>query len=181
MHCSLVLRSFKQDGPARPYAVGWNLVSNICFSLYYILESHLGWEQNCAMARTNPLAASESEDVEIKVCIPAQSTYININHYVPNFINVCFRQNYDYINISDAMIEDFGGLAELDLTDSIFICNEGVEKFVLMASEKSDLEIKGYVEGWGYSCKTSNNEVKSFASYVVSYTLLLGSLIIEGA
>lgn len=68
------------------------------------------------------------------------------------------------------MIEDFGSLAELDLTDSIFICNEGVEKFVLMASEKSGLEIKGYVEGWGYSCKTSNNEVKSFASYAVSNT-----------
>ena len=68
------------------------------------------------------------------------------------------------------MIEDFGSLAELDLTDSFFICNEGVEKFVLMASEKDGLEIKGYVEGWGYSCKTSNNEVKSFASYVVSNT-----------
>ena len=85
-------------------------------------------------------------------------------------MDVCCRQNYDYINISDAMIEDFGSLAELDLTDSFFICNEGVEKFVLMASEKDGLEIKGYVEGWGYSCKTSNNEVKSFASYVVSNT-----------
>ena len=73
------------------------------------------------------------------------------------------------------MIEDFGSLAELDLTDSIFICNEGVEKFVLMASEKSGLEIKGYVEGWGYSCKTSNNEVKSFASYVVSTVISQGS------
>ena len=80
------------------------------------------------------------------------------------------RQNFDYINISDAMIEDFGSLDELDLTNSMFICNEGVEKFVLMASEKRPAIIEGYFEGWGYSCKTSNNEVKTFASYAVSFT-----------
>ena len=68
------------------------------------------------------------------------------------------------------MIEDFGSLDELDLTNSFFICNEGVEKFVLMASEKSPAIIEGYYEGWGYNCKTSNNEVKSFASYAVSST-----------
>ena len=34
---------------------------------YFISESDLGWEQNCAMARANPLAARESKDVEIKV------------------------------------------------------------------------------------------------------------------
>ena len=68
------------------------------------------------------------------------------------------------------MIEDFGSLDELDLTNSMFICNEGVEKFVLMASEKRQPIIEGFFDGWGYSCKTSNNEVKTFASYAVSFT-----------
>ena len=68
------------------------------------------------------------------------------------------------------MIEDFRALDKLDLSTSMFICNEGVEKFVLMASEKRPEIIEGYFEGWGYSCKTSNNEVKSFASYAVSFT-----------
>ena len=78
------------------------------------------------------------------------------------------RQNFDYINISDAMIEDFRALDKLDLSTSMFICNEGVEKFVLMASERNDSYAVDYFYGLGYTCKTSNNEVKSFASYAVS-------------
>ena len=66
------------------------------------------------------------------------------------------------------MIEDFRSLDKIDLSSSMFICNEGVEKFVLMASEKNDSYSVDYFEGLGYSCKTSNNEVKSFASYAVS-------------
>ena len=66
------------------------------------------------------------------------------------------------------MIEDFRALDKLDLSTSMFICNEGVEKFVLMASEKNESYSVDYGYGYGYFCKTSNNEVKSFASYAVS-------------
>jgi hypothetical protein len=79
------------------------------------------------------------------------------------------RSNYDYINLTAAMVEDFGNLSLIDLSQSFFYCNDGVNWFMSMSwNTTGELVIEGFFSGYGYYCKDENNVVKSFASFNVS-------------
>lgn len=74
----------------------------------------------------------------------------------------------DYISLTAAMIEDFGGLKELDLTQNTFICNDAVVRFFELAEVKKDgPDVIGWGHGFGYSCieDQESGAMKSFFDY----------------
>ena len=77
-------------------------------------------------------------------------------------------KNWEYINITDAMIDDFYNLTLLDLTEDDFVCNDGVVHFVRMADTAADtLEVVGWSGGYGYYCRDMDTgATKSFREYV---------------
>ncbi len=104
----------------------------------------------------------------------------------PKFSNCSLLQtvqmtrNWDYLNLTDAMIQDFSRLNTLDLYGDDFICNDGVVHFVRMVDDaEGSLEVLGWSGGYGYYCKDMDTGVtKSFREFVdqVRGVLLLNKL-----
>ncbi len=87
---------------------------------------------------------------------------------------VRMTRNWDYINLTDAMIEDFAGLRLLDLSGDDFICNDGVVHFLNMTEEREGtLEVVGWSDGYGYYCKDMDTGLsKSFREFTEGGTPL---------
>ena len=75
--------------------------------------------------------------------------------------------NHDYINITEAMLNDFRSLSVLNLAGNDFFCNIGISNFVKMADEGFDLNITDWNYGYGYFCRDLENSLKkkSFRDY----------------
>ena len=88
----------------------------------------------------------------------------------PSLRSLKIRSNLDYVHLSEAMVEDFGGLEHLDLSRTQFVCNNGVNMFMAMSRNVTSLNIEGFYGGYGYDCKDDENVVWSFTSYNVRYS-----------
>lgn len=59
---------------------------------------------------------------------------------------------HDYISLTKTMIDDFSKLKYLDLTENLFICNEEVADFFLLAEKSKTLFVEGWYHGFGFRC-----------------------------
>jgi len=79
---------------------------------------------------------------------------------------VSIAANEDYINLTEAMVEDFQNLTTLDLTGNDFLCNDGVISFHGMANDDNSPEVIGWSFGYGYQCKDRHSgKRKTFSDY----------------
>jgi hypothetical protein len=84
----------------------------------------------------------------------------------PNLHTLEICSNHDYINITDAMIEDFSNLATLDLRENNFFCNGGATNFFALVETTPSLRVRGWKNGTGYECLSTSGVRKTFRQYV---------------
>ena len=69
-----------------------------------------------------------------------------------------------FINLTDAMIDDFNRTSILDLSGNSFVCNdEKIVRFYQLAKHRT---VVGWSNGTGYNCTNDNGESKTFLQIV---------------